>query len=158
MPNGDLYLLAMRSGMTIESSREVQFIQDNTVYKAKQRADGQPIIPGAFVAININNVAVTTVMDFAADTANDADLDGITGLTLTPNFDADVTAYTATMSAAGAVTATPAQAGADVALAYNGKNVVNGGTLTPVTGTKDLVITVKRGNATKVYTVAVTKS
>lgn len=155
---GDLYLLAMRSGMTIEASREVQFIQDNTVYKAKQRADGQPIIPGAFVAININNVAVTTVMDFAADTANDADLDGITGLTLTPTFDADVTAYTATMSAAGAVTATPAQAGADVALAYNGKNVVNGGTLTPVTGTKDLVITVKRGNATKVYTVAVTKS
>lgn len=155
---GDLYLLAMRSGMTIESSREVQFIQDNTVYKAKQRADGQPIIPGAFVAININNVAVTTVMDFASDTANDADLDGITGLTLTPNFDADVTAYTATMSAAGAVTATPAQAGADVALAYNGKNVVNGDTVTPVTGTKDLVITVKRGNATKVYTVAVTKS
>lgn len=155
---GDLYLLAMRSGMTIESSREVQFIQDNTVYKAKQRADGQPIIPGAFVAININNVAVTTVMDFAADTANDADLDGITGLTLTPNFDADVTAYTATMSAAGAVAAAPAQAGADVALAYDGKNVVNGGTLTPVTGTKDLVITVKRGNATKVYTVAVTKS
>nr|DAU68995.1 MAG TPA: major capsid protein [Caudoviricetes sp.] len=155
---GDLYLLAMRSGMTIESSREVQFIQDNTVYKAKQRADGQPIIPGAFVAININNVAVTTVMDFAADTANDADLDGITGLILTPNFDADVTAYTATMSAAGAVAAAPAQAGADVALAYNGKNVVNGGTLTPVTGTKDLVITVKRGNATKVYTVAVTKS
>ncbi len=155
---GDLYLLAMRSGMTIESSREVQFIQDNTVYKAKQRADGQPIIPGAFVAININNVAVTTVMDFAADTANDADLDGITGLTLTPNFDADVTAYTATMSDAGAVAAAPAQAGADVALAYNGKNMVNGGTLTPVTGTKDLVITVKRGNATKVYTVAVTKS
>lgn len=155
---GDLYLLAMRSGMTIESSREVQFIQDNTVYKAKQRADGQPIIPGAFVAININNVAVTTVMDFAADTANDADLDGITGLPLTPSFDAKVTAYTATMSDAGAVAATPAQAGADVALAYNGKNVVNGGTLTPVTGTKDLVITVKRGNATKVYTVAVTKS
>ena len=155
---GDLYLLAMRSGMTIEASREVQFIQDNTVYKAKQRADGQPIIPGAFVAININNVAVTTVMDFAADTANDADLESITGLTLTPSFDADTTAYTATMSAAGAVTATPAQAGADVALAYNGKNVVNGGTLTPVTGTKDLVITVKRGNATKVYTVAVTKS
>lgn len=155
---GDLYLLSMRSGMTIETSREVQFIQDNTVFKAKQRADGQPIIPGAFVAININNVAVTTVMDFAADTANDADLDGITGLTLTPNFDADVTAYTATMSAAGAVAAAPAQAGADVSLAYNGKNVVNGGTLTPVTGTKDLVITVKRGNATKVYTVAVTKS
>ena len=91
---GDLYLLALRSGMTIESSREVQFIQDNTVFKGKQRADGAPIIAGAFVAININNVAVTTVMDFAADTANDADLQGIDGLTLTPAFDADTTAYT----------------------------------------------------------------
>lgn len=59
---GDLYLLSQRSGMTIESSTEVQFIQDNTVFKGRQRADGQPIIPGAFVAININNQAVTTAM------------------------------------------------------------------------------------------------
>lgn len=155
---GDLYLLALRSGMTIEASREVQFIQDNTVFRGKQRADGQPIIPGAFVAININNAAVTTVMDFAADTANDADLTGISGVTVSPSFDADVTAYTATMTAAAVVTATPAQGDAQVTLTYNGKNVVNGTSLTPVTGTKDLVITVKRGNATKVYTVAVTKS
>lgn len=155
---GDLYLLALRSGMTIEASREVQFIQDNTVFRGKQRADGQPIIPGAFVAININNAAVTTVMDFAADTANDADLTGISGVTVSPSFDADVTAYTATMTAAAVVTATPAQGDALVTLTYKGKNVVNGTSLTPVTGTKDLVITVKRGNATKVYTVAVTKS
>lgn len=155
---GDLYLLALRSGMTIESSREVQFIQDNTVFKGKQRADGAPIIAGAFVAININNVAVTTVMDFAADTANDADLQGIDGLTLTPAFDADTTAYTATMTAAAAVTATPAQPDAEVAMSYNGKNVVNGASVTPATGTKNLVVTVKKGNATKVYTVAVTKS
>ena len=155
---GDLYLLALRSGMTIESSREVQFIQDNTVFKGKQRADGAPIIAGAFVAININNVAVTTVMDFAADTANDADLQGIDGLTLTPAFDADTTAYTATMTAAAAVTATPAQPDAEVSMSYNGKNVVNGASVTPATGTKNLVVTVKKGNATKVYTVAVTKS
>ena len=42
---GDLYLLSQRSGMTIDSSTEVQFIQDNTVFRAKQRADGQPISP-----------------------------------------------------------------------------------------------------------------
>lgn len=155
---GDLYLLTQRSGMTIESSSEVQFIQDNTVFKGKQRMDGTPIIPGAFVAININNVAVTTTATFAADTANDADLDGITGLTLSPAFSADVTAYTATASTAANVTATPANANAAVALSYNGKNVVNGASVTPVTGTKDLVITVKNGNKTKVYTVAVTKS
>lgn len=155
---GDLYLLTQRSGMTIESSTEVQFIQDNTVFKGKQRMDGTPIIPGAFVAVNINNVEVTTTATFAADTANDADLDGITGLTLSPAFSADVTAYTATASAAANVTATPANANAAVALTYNGKNVVNGASVTPVTGTKDLVITVKNGNKTKVYTVAVTKS
>lgn len=155
---GDLYLLTQRAGMTIESSSEVQFIQDNTVFKGKQRMDGTPIIPGAFVAININNVEVTTTATFAADTANDADLDGITGLTLSPAFNAAVTAYTATGSTATNITATPANANAAVALSYNGKNVVNGASVTPVTGTKDLVVTVKNGNKTKVYTVAVTKS
>ena len=62
------------------------------------------------------------------------------------------------MTAAAAVTATPAQPDAEVAMSYNGKNVVNGASVTPATGTKNLVVTVKKGNATKVYTVAVTKS
>ena len=67
---GDLYLWAQRAGMTIESSREVQFIQDNTVFRGKERADGMPVIAGAFVAININNSSVTTTMTFAGDDAN----------------------------------------------------------------------------------------
>ena len=89
---GDLYLLAMRSGMTIESSREVQFIQDNTVFKGKQRADGMPVIPGAFVAININDESVTTAMTFAADTANDAQLSelAVGSESLSPSFDSNV--------------------------------------------------------------------
>ena len=106
---GDLYLFVQRAGMSIEASREVQFIQDNTVFRGKARADGAPVIPGAFVAININGSEVTTSMDFAADTANDADLDGISGLTLSPAFDAATTAYTATMTGAAAVTAVYAQ-------------------------------------------------
>ena len=67
---GDLYLTVIRRGMTIEQSREVQFIQDNTVFKAKMRADGTPVIPEAFVAININGSTPATSMQFAADTAN----------------------------------------------------------------------------------------
>lgn len=67
---GDLYLWAQRAGMTIESSREVQFLQDNTVFRGKERADGQPIIAGAFVAINVKNTDVTTQMAFAGDVAN----------------------------------------------------------------------------------------
>lgn len=156
---GDLYLFAQRSGMTVESSREVQFIQDNTVFKGKQRADGMPVIPGAFVAININGNAVTTAMDFAADTANDADLQDVTGLTLAPAFSADVTTYAANVTAASnAVTATPKNSAARVALSYNGKNVKNGDSVTWVSGAKPLTITVTNGNAVKVYTVTVTKS
>lgn len=156
---GDLYLFAQRSGMTVESSREVQFIQDNTVFKGKQRADGMPVIPGAFVAININGNAVTTAMDFAADTANDADLQDVTGLTLAPAFSADVTTYAANVTAASnAVTATPENSAARVALSYNGKNVKNGDSVTWASGANPLTITVTNGNAVKVYTVTVTKS
>ena len=160
---GDLYLLALRSGMTIESSREVQFIQDNTVFKGKQRADGMPVIPGAFVAININNVAVTTTMDFAADTANDAQLSALSigSESLSPTFSATTYSYTVTASATSdKVEATAAAAGAQVTINYNGANVRNGGT---VTWTADntahpLTITVKQGNAVRVYTVNVTKA
>ena len=67
---GDLYLLAQRAGMQIESSEHVQFIQDNTVFRGKQRADGIPVIAGAFVAINVHNTSVTTSMTFAGDDAN----------------------------------------------------------------------------------------
>ena len=159
---GDLYLLAMRAGMTIESSREVQFIQDNTVFRGKQRADGQPIIPGAFVAININNVAVTTTIDFAADTANDAQLTGlaISGVTLTPSSFAPTTySYTgATTTANGKIEATSAQPNAQIAISYQGANVRNGGTITWGSGVLPVTITVKQGNAVRVYTVTVTKS
>ena len=158
---GDLYLLAMRSGLMIESSYEVQFLQDNTVFRAKQRADGQPIIPGAFVAININNKAVTTAMTFAADTANDAQLDNlaISGVTLNPaSFDPDTYTYTGTSTTASAkIEATPAQAGAQVAIDYNGKNVRNGGSVTLTNGAGNVVtVTVRQGNAVRVYTVTIT--
>lgn len=161
---GDLYLLVNRSGMTIESSREVQFIQDNTVFKGKERCDGQPVIANAFVAININNESVTTSMTFAADTANDALLQSLSVGTesLAPGFDPTVQSYTiATASnASDKIEATPAVSGAKVAINYNGSNVRNGGT---VTWTADstphpLTITVTNGNAVRVYTVMVTKA
>lgn len=160
---GDLYLLAMRSGMTIESSREVQFIQDNTVFKGKQRADGMPVIPGAFVAININDESVTTAMTFAADTANDAQLSALSVGTesLSPGFDSNVYSYTITASnTSDKIEATATQAGAQVAISYNGANVRNGGTVTwTADGTAyPLTITVTQGNAVRVYNVSVTKA
>lgn len=160
---GNLYLWAQRSGMTIEASREVQFIQDNTVFRGKERADGMPVIPGAFVAININGASVTTSMVFAADTANNAKLSGLTvgSITLSPAFDSNVLSYSANATAAtAAVTATPEVAGAQVAISYNGANVKNGGTVTWLADGKahPLTVTVKNGNEVMVYTVNVTKA
>lgn len=159
---GDLYLLALRAGMTIESSREVQFIQDNTVFKGKERADGMPVIPGAFVAININNAEVTTVMDFAADTANDARLTALAVVTetLSPVFATGTYSYTLAPTGTSAkIEATSSQPGAKVAISYNGQNVRNGGEVKWLTdgAAHPLTVTVTQGNAVRVYTVSVTK-
>lgn len=160
---GDLYLWAQRSGSTIEMSRECQFIQDNTVFKGKERADGTPIIPGAFVAININGTAVTTTMDFPADTANDAQLTALAvgSQSLAPTFSPTTYSYTLTASAANAkIEATPSQPGAQVEISYNGSNVRNGGTVTWLADSTahPLTVTVTQGNAVRVYTVNVTRT
>lgn len=161
---GDLYLWVDRASMQIESDRSVQFIQDNTVFRGKARADGAPVIPGAFVAININNVDVTTAMDFAADTANDVDLSALAvgTETMTPGtFDPDTVSYAITATGtSGKVEATTAQPGATVAIAYDGKNVRNGGNITFVADSTPhpLTVSVKNGNAVKVYTVNITKA
>ena len=155
---GDLYLLAQRSGMSIESSYEVQFLQDNTVFRAKQRADGIPIIPGAFVAININNQAVTTAMDFAADTANDAQLADLALTGATISFDPETYTYSATATSNSLkVEATPAQPNALVSITANGKQLRNGGTATlTASAANSIVVTVKHGNATRVYALTIT--
>lgn len=158
---GDLYLWVRRGAMQIDLSTEVQFIQDNTVFRGKERADGAPVIPGAFVAINIANTNVTTAMDFAADTANDADLVDLTVGSYSLSFDSDTLTYNVTATnASDAVTATPAQASAAVEISYGGKNVVNGSAVkwTADSTAHPMTITVKNGNAVKVYTVNVTKS
>lgn len=158
---GDLYLWAQRSGMTIESSREVQFIQDNTVFRGKERADGMPLIAGAFVAININGGTVTTDVTFAADNANNAALRELavgTGA-LSPTFDKDVYTYTGTTTASTlAVSATAENPNADIAISFGGKNVRNGGSITPASGENVVTFTVSNGDAVRVYTVTITKS
>lgn len=161
---GDLYLWIDRASMVIDQSEHVQFIQDNTVFRGKARADGQPVIPQAFVGINIANTEITTAVKFAADTANDADLQALSigTNTLSPEFNADTLAYTiATANADTAkVEATTVQPGASVEIAYNGQNVRNGGTVTLLKDSTPhpLTVTVKNGNAVKVYTINITRA
>lgn len=70
---GDLYLLAERADMYIGQSEHVRFIEDQTVFKATARYDGEPVIPAAFVAIGIGGTEPSpTAVTFAPDEANDA--------------------------------------------------------------------------------------
>lgn len=169
IPDGDiiggygyLYLWVQRGAMSLDLSTEVQFIQDNTVFRGKERADGMPIIPGAFVAININNTSPTTVMDFAADTANDAQLTDLSVGSESLTFKATTYSYTisAATNASDKIEATPSQPGAQIAITYDGKNVRNGGTVTWLADSTahPLTVQVKQGNAVRVYTVNVTRS
>ena len=68
---GENYLLAEREGIVLENSTHVQFIEDNTVFKAIARYDGQPAIAEAFIALNISGGEVTKEMTFAPDKANE---------------------------------------------------------------------------------------
>jgi HK97 family phage major capsid protein len=73
---GSQYLLAERSGSQFAVSEHVQFIQDNTVYKATSRYDGKPILGNGFVAMNISGVAPKTTVAFAPDEANEPVVEG----------------------------------------------------------------------------------
>lgn len=69
---GDLYLWAQREGMTIgmDETGRTNRVLDETVFFGKERADGAPVIAGAFVAINIAGSTPTKTMTFAGDVAN----------------------------------------------------------------------------------------
>lgn len=166
---GDLYLWAQRAGMELGTDVNgfTLRVSDNTLFWGKERADGRPIIAGAFVAININGQAVTTELDFPGDVANDALLQSLTvgSLSLSPSFASDTLTYTASAAssvASAAVTATPAEPDAEIAITVTSgsttKNVNNGAAAALATGANVIAITVKKGNATRVYTVTVTRA
>lgn len=166
---GDLYLWAQHEGMQLGSDMNgfTLRVKDSTLFWGKERADGTPIIPGAFVAININGASVTTEMDFAANNANMATLQDLTvgALTLSPAFAAGTQTYTAAAAngvSSASVTATPAQGDAAVSItAQSGttvKNVNNGGSAALAVGDNVITVTVAKGNAVRVYTVTVTRA
>lgn len=67
---GSLYYLAERAGMSIASSEHAKFLDDQMVYRATARYDGRPVFGEGFVAVNINNTAITTSVTFAGTTAS----------------------------------------------------------------------------------------
>lgn len=156
---GELYLLAERAGSEFERSDEYKFAEDQVAFKGSARYDGEPVIAEGFVSIGLGSAPAKSAT-FAGDKANDASLIDLTigTETLNPTFDSNKFNYTIASATgeSGAVTATPAQAGAKVEITYDGKNVVNGGTI-KFSGTKTLTVTVKNGLGVMQYTVQITK-
>lgn len=116
--------------------------------------------------VNEGGSAYTTffdavIMPGAAVATADVSLSALTlgSLTLSPAFDADVTAYTATTEdATNTITATATDSDATVVI-RNGKTVVNSGSAaTWAAGINVVAITVLNGTSTRTYTVHVTKS
>lgn len=176
MPDGDivggyfgLYLWAQHDSAVIgtEVAGFTLRVKDATLVFGRERADGLPIIPEGFVAINIAGNAVTTSMDFPGNTANDARLEDLTvgTLTLSPTFDAGVVTYTASAAnnvSSAVVNATAAQNGAEISITVTAgtttKKVNNGASAALAVGANVIAVTVKQGNAVKVYTVTVTRA
>lgn len=166
---GDLYLYAQREGTVIgmDDVGYINRVNDQTIFFGKERGDGAPIIPGAFVAINLKNSTPTTSYVFPTDKANDATLQALTvgALTLSPTFASGTLTYTASAAnnvSSAAVTATPSQSGAQIGITVTSgtttKNVVNGQAAALAVGANTLKIEVKQGAKTLTYTVTVTRA
>lgn len=156
---GDLYLLAERAGSTFARSDEYRFAEDQVAFKGTARYDGMPVIAEGFMAIGIG-AAPATDATFPGDTANDTTLSELTigSLALSPEFDAETLAYTATATGASdAVTASPTQAKARVHIEFAGKNYPNGASLKWSSGANTVNIIVENGVSKRTYTVTVTK-
>lgn len=176
MPDNDiiggyfgLYLWAQHDAAFIGTDRTgfTLRVKDATLVFGRERADGMPVIPEGFVGINIAGSSVTTAMTFPGNSANDATLEDLTvgALSLSPSFDSGTLTYTASAAnnvSSAAVTGTPAQADAEITIKVTSgttvKNVVNGGSAALAVGDNVIAVTVKKGNAVKVYTVTVTRA
>lgn len=68
--DGAQFLWVDRKTVEIDYSEHVQFIDDNTVFRGRSRADGLPMSGEGFAAFSLTTTAVTTSISFAPDTAN----------------------------------------------------------------------------------------
>lgn len=70
MGYGENYLLVERAGMTLDSTDQPRWLEEQTLFKGTARYDGKPVIPESFVAIGINGTTPNATMTFAPDEAN----------------------------------------------------------------------------------------
>nr|DAP85343.1 MAG TPA: major capsid protein [Caudoviricetes sp.] len=125
-----------------------------------------PLDNNAFQVLDISGIQPATykVTQVTAPTpSNDATLSALSvgSLALTPAFAKDTVSYAATTTnATNTITAVPSDAAAALKVTVNDVEIDNGTAATWQTGsnTVEVVVTAPDGEATKTYTVTVTKS
>lgn len=145
-------------GKTNEESREVQ--TETLTIKAT------PLANGVVKAKTGNNTGATTYTNWYNSVYMPTDVSGadvslsalsIGSVSLSPTFDKDVTAYTATTSnATNTVTATATDSNASVVITLNGNSITSGSSVTWRAGANTVMVTVRNGGSSRTYTVAVT--
>ena len=150
----------------IEYSDHYRFLEDERVYLIKAYANGMPLDNNAFLVLDISGIQPATykVTQVTAPTpSNDATLSALSigSLSLTPAFASATVSYTATTTnATNTITAVPSDAAAALKVTVNDEEIDNGTAATWQTGsnTVKVLVTAPDGEATKTYTVTVTKS
>ena len=150
----------------IEYSDHYRFLEDERVYLIKAYANGMPLDNNAFQVLDISGIQPATykVTQVTAPTpSNDATLSALSigSLSLTPAFAKATVSYTATTTnATNTITAVPSDAAAALKVTVNDVEIDNGTAATWQTGsnTVKVLVTAPDGEATKTYTVTVTKS
>lgn len=161
-----LALLGSERDGRIDYSDHYQFLQDNRVYLIKGYAYGLPLDNNAFLFLDISALEPLAYRVNIVDQRTPSDDATLASLrigakALTPAFDPATTSYTAaTTDATNTITATPADAGAEVEVKIGDTVIQNGTAATWAEGSNTVTVTVtaEDGSTTKTYTVTVTKS
>lgn len=145
-------------GQTNEDSKEVQ--TETLTLNVSPLPDGRVKAKTGDITSDAVYTSWYDAVYLAAASTEDATLSALTigSLTLSPAFDEDVTEYTAaTSNAADAVAAVATEDAAGVVIVANGDSIASGDDVTWQAGENTVVITVTNGNASRTYTVTVTK-
>ena len=161
-----LALLGSERDGRIDYSDHYQFLQDNRVYLIKGYAYGLPLDNNAFLFLDISALEPLAYRVNIVDQRTPSDDATLASLrigakALTPAFDPATTSYAAaTTDATNTITATPADAGAEVEVKIGDTVIQNGTAATWAEGSNTVTVTVtaEDGTTQKTYTVTVTKS
>ena len=146
----------------IEYSDDYRFLEDERVYLIKLYAHGFALDNNAFQVLDIEDlkpvrfkvISETEEKTYSADLA---DLK-VGAISLTPEFAAETTTYTATTTnATNTITAVPANSTAEIEITVGSVKVTNGAAATWEQGENAVKIKVTDGDQEKAYTVTVTK-